>query len=43
VHASGDTPVSVPIDVTGFKAEPQKNKYGKDYKPPGSESEDERY
>ena len=43
VHASGDTPVSVPIDVTGFKAEPHKNKYGKDYKPPGSESEDERY
>jgi hypothetical protein len=43
VHASGDGPVSVSIDVTGFKAEQHKNKYGKDYKPPSSDAEDERY
>ena len=43
VRASGDAPVSIPIDVTGFKAEPHKNKYGKDYKPPSSDAEDERY
>jgi hypothetical protein len=30
------------IDVSAFKAEPHKNKYGKDYKPPPAD-EDERY
>jgi plastocyanin len=43
VGASGDASVSIPIDVTGFKPEPHKNKYGKDYKPPSSDAEDERY
>ena len=43
VRASGDAPISIPIDVTGFKPEPHKNKYGKDYKPPSSDAEDERY
>jgi len=43
VHSSGDTPVSVPVDVSGFKPETHKNKYGKDYKPPSSDAEDERY
>jgi plastocyanin len=43
VHGSGDAAVSIPIDVTGFRAEPHKNKYGKDYKPPSSDAEDERY
>jgi plastocyanin len=43
VHASGDAAVPVAIDVSGFKAEPHKNKYGKDYKPPTSDAEDERY
>ena len=43
VRASGDAPLTIPIDVTGFKPEPHKNKYGKDYKPPSSDAEDERY
>jgi plastocyanin len=36
-------PLSIRIDVSGYKAEPHKNKYGKDYKPPPPDSEDERY
>jgi hypothetical protein len=45
VKASGpqarvDAPIR--IDVSGYKPEPHKNKYGKDYKPPPSD-EDERY
>jgi plastocyanin len=43
VHGTGDAPISIPIDVSGFRAEPHKNKYGKDYKPPSSDAEDERY
>ena len=43
VTASGDASLSIPMDVTGFKPEPHKNKYGKDYKPPSSDAEDERY
>jgi plastocyanin len=43
VGAAGDSSISIPIDVTGFRAEPHKNKYGKDYKPPSSDAEDERY
>jgi plastocyanin len=43
VAASGEATLSVPIDVSGYRPEPHKNKYGKDYKPPTSDSEDERY
>jgi len=42
VRASEDASAPIRIDVSGFKPEPHKNKYGKDYKPP-AESEDERY
>jgi plastocyanin len=43
VGARGDAPpVAVRLDVTGFKSEPHKNKYGKDY-PPQPATEDERY
>ncbi len=43
VGARGDVPtVVVRLDVTGFKSEPHKNKYGKDY-PPQPATEDERY
>jgi len=30
------------VDLSSFKPEPHKNKYGKDYKPPPAD-EDERY
>jgi plastocyanin len=40
---SGGEPLIVRIDVTGAPPPPHKNKYGKDYKPPTNESEDERY
>ncbi len=43
VRASGDAPVPIRIDVSAFRPEPHKNKYGKDYKPQAAESEDERY
>ena len=36
-------PLALRIDVSAFKPEPHKNKYGKDYKPPPPDSEDERY
>ncbi len=36
-------PRSIRIDVSGFQPEPHKNKYGKAYKPPPPDSEDERY
>jgi plastocyanin len=45
VKASGaGAPLDAPIriDVSAYKPEPHKNKYGKDYKPPPSD-EDERY
>jgi plastocyanin len=43
VKASGtDTAGPIRIDVSAFQAEPHKNKYGKDYKPPPAD-EDERY
>ncbi len=42
VRVSRDTPVTLQIDVTGFRPVPHKNKYGKDY-PPQSGSDDERY
>jgi plastocyanin len=40
---AGEPPATVRIDVSGFRAETHKNKYGKDYKPPPPDSEDERY
>ncbi len=42
--AGDDDPRAPPIriDVSAFKPEPHKNKYGKDYKPPPAD-EDERY
>jgi plastocyanin len=43
VRASGDAPLTVAIDVSGFRPETHKNKYGKDYKPPSNDAEDERY
>jgi hypothetical protein len=39
---AGDAPVTVRLDATGFKPQPHKNKYGKDY-PPGAGTDDERY
>ena len=36
------TPLTIRLDVTGFKPLPHKNKYGKDY-PPGAGTDDERY
>ncbi len=43
VRSGGEPPVSLSIDVSATPPPPHKNKYGKDYKPPTSESEDERY
>lgn len=43
VGAGPSAPLVIRIDVTGFKPEAHKNKYGKDYKPPPPDSEDERY
>ncbi len=42
VKASAD-PIVLHIDVSGFRAEPHKNKYGKDYPPNSSDAADERY
>ncbi len=43
VKASGtETPAPIRIDVSAYKTEPHKNKYGKEYKPPPAD-EDERY
>ena len=43
VHAGTDAPLSLSLDVTGFKPEPHKNKYGKDYPPNAGAETDERY
>ena len=43
VRASGEPPVALRLDVTGFKPEPHKNKYGKDYPPDTASASDERY
>jgi hypothetical protein len=43
VGASGDAPVSLRLDLSGFNPAPHKNKYGKDYPPKAGEAEDERY
>ena len=40
-HA-GEGPITVRLDATGFKPQPHKNKYGKEY-PPGAGTDDERY
>ncbi|SRR6266404_5761772 len=42
VGGGSDAPLTVRLDVTGFKPVPHKNKYGKDY-PPGAGTDDERY
>ena len=39
---AGDAPVTIRLDATGFKPQPHKNKYGKDY-PPGAGTDDERF
>ncbi len=43
VRPGGEAPLNPHIDVSGFRAEPHKNKYGKDYPPNAGESIDERY
>jgi len=43
VKSGPETPVTVSIDVSGAPVATHKNKYGKDYKPPPPDSEDERY
>jgi plastocyanin len=43
VGTGASAPLTIRIDVSGFKPESHKNKYGKDYKPPPPDSEDERY
>ncbi len=43
VRGSGDAPLELKLDATGFKPEPHKNKYGKDYPPNAGASSDERY
>ena len=42
VKAAGDAVSPIRIDISAYKPEPHKNKYGKDYKPPPAD-EDERY
>jgi plastocyanin len=43
VPGAGDAPLELKLDATGFKPEPHKNKYGKDYPPNAGASSDERY
>ena len=43
VRAGADATATLRLDITGFKPAPHKNKYGKDYKPPPPDAEDERY
>jgi plastocyanin len=43
VKSGAEEPLAIRIDVSGAPAPAHKNKYGKDYKPPASEAEDERY
>jgi plastocyanin len=42
VNGGAGTPLTIKLDATGFKPQPHKNKYGKDY-PPGAGTDDERY
>jgi plastocyanin len=39
---AGDAPVAIRLEAAGFKPQPHKNKYGKDY-PSGAGTDDERY
>jgi plastocyanin len=41
VRAGADTPLAFTLDASNYKAQPHKNKYGKDYPPPPPD--DERY
>ena len=43
VKPGAEAPLAIRIDVSGFKAEPHKNKYGKDYAPNAGAASDERY
>jgi plastocyanin len=43
LSAGAADPLTIRIDVSGFRPEPHKNKYGKDYPPNAGESDDERY
>jgi plastocyanin len=43
VRGADDPPLELRLDATGFKPEPHKNKYGKDYPPNAGASDDERY
>lgn len=43
VRARSDGSVTVRLDITGYKTQPHKNKYGRDYPPRAGESDDERY
>jgi hypothetical protein len=40
---AAEPPLAIRIDVSGFKPEPHKNKYGKDYAPNAGAEPDERY
>ncbi len=42
-RGGAESPLAIRIDVSGFKAEPHKNKYGKDYAPNAGAEADERY
>jgi plastocyanin len=43
VRSGAETPLSLSLDVSGFKPAPHKNKYGKDYPPNAGAETDERY
>jgi len=43
VRSGAEAPVSISLDVSGFKPAPHKNKYGKDYPPNAGAETDERY
>jgi plastocyanin len=43
VRSAAEAPVSISLDVSGFKPAPHKNKYGKDYPPNAGTETDERY
>lgn len=43
VKSGAEPPLTVTIDVSGAPDVAHKNKYGKDYKPPAKDAEDERY
>ncbi len=43
VRGTGDSPVLLRLDLSGYKPVPHKNKYGKDYPPKAGDAEDERY